>query len=235
VEEARGLASLRNTLWELQRLLGEGWLQADRTSLQLATSPEVWVDVHHFQRLLREAQATGRTPTGESVDALAQAVALYRGRLLEGLALPDCAAFSEWQSQATEQHHLQATQALERLTSALILQGRLEEALPHAQRLVALEPTHEEAHRQLIRLYAWLERWTDALRQHRHCVDMLRTGLDAPPQVETQRLLEQLQARSVPPPPRGSSPPAPEPAPPLPHSHALPAPSTVLCGRTAEL
>jgi len=204
VDEARGLGSLRTMLWELQRQLGSGWLEADRTGLQLRSEQDVWVDAHHFQRLLKDAGAAGRPPTDEQLGALHNAVALYRGRLLEGLALPDCATFDEWLSLTTERFHLLATQALERLTAALVSRGRLEEALPHAQRLVALEPTHEEAHRALIRLYAWLGRWADALRQHQHCVDVLRQELDARPQPETFRLIEQVKARSLAPPPAAS-------------------------------
>ncbi|HLL01036.1 MAG TPA: tetratricopeptide repeat protein [Myxococcaceae bacterium] len=201
VDETRGLASLRNTLWELQRLVGSGWLETDRTGVQLRSEQDVWVDAHHFQRLLKDAGATGRPASDEQLGTLHNAVALYRGRLLEGLALPDCAAFDEWLSMTTERFHLLATQALERITSALVSRGRLDEALPHAQRLLALEPTHEEAHRALIRLYAWLGRWADALRQHQHCVDVLREELDARPQPETFRLLEQVKARSLAPPP----------------------------------
>lgn len=43
-----------------------------------------------------------------------------------------------------------------RLATPLTARGRLER--PHARRLVALEPTHEEAHRALIRLDGWLGR-----------------------------------------------------------------------------
>jgi len=201
VDESRGLASLRNTLWELQRLLGEGWLEADRTGVQLRPEPEVWVDVQHFQRLLKEASTAAQPLSEEKLGALVQAVELYRGRMLQGLTLPGCASFDEWLSNVTEQQHLLATQALERLVTALTSRGRLQEALPHAQRLVLLEPTHEEAQRALIRLYAWQGRWADALRQHRHCLDVLRDELDVPPQAETNRLLEALKARSLPPPP----------------------------------
>jgi predicted ATPase/DNA-binding SARP family transcriptional activator len=236
VDEARGLASLRNTLWELQRVLGSGWVQTDRTGVQLQAEPEVWVDVQHFQRLLKEASAAGRELPEEKLDALAQAVALYRGRMLEGLTLPDCTAFDEWLSQATEKHHLLATQSLERLATTLTARGRLEEALPHAQRLVALEPTHEEAHRALIRLYGWLGRWADALRQHRHCVEVLREELGVTPEAETSRLLELLKSRTLPPPPaqapaRGA--PAPEAQ--ARRSVVLPTPATPLHGRASEL
>ncbi len=234
VDEARGLATLRTMLWELQRLLGDGVLEADRTSLQFHSSPELWVDVWHFQHLLREAAVAGRTPAGEVVAPLSQAVALYRGRLLEELSLADCASFGEWQSLATEHHHLLATQALQQLASTLISQGRLEAALPHAQQLVALEPTHEENHRLLIQLYAWLERWADALRQHRQCLDILRTELDVPPQPQTLRLLQQLQARNVPAPQIRASPPAPELARPE-HVPSLPTPDSALHGRANEL
>jgi len=237
VDEAHGLASLRTTLWALQRLLGTDWVEVERTGIQLRPEPDVWVDVHHFQRLLKEAGAAGRAPSEQQLGALCRAVELYRGRLLEGLSLPDCcSAFDEWLSLTAQRYHLLATQALERLTSALVSRGRLQEALAHAQRLVGLEPTHEDAQRVLIRLYAWLGRWADALRQHQHCVDVLREELDARPQAETVRLLEELKSRSLAPPPSAPSSGGSvllqrEPAGPV----GLPAAVTPLHGRADEL
>jgi predicted ATPase/DNA-binding SARP family transcriptional activator len=235
VDERKGLASLRTTLWTLQRQLDNDWLEADRINVRMRSEGDVWVDVHHFQRLLKEGAAAGRTPSEAELGALERAVALYRDRLLRGLALPDCAAFDEWLSMSTERHHLLATQALERLASTLVSRGRLEDALPHAQRLVELEPTHEEGHRALMRLYGWLGRWADALRQHQACLDVLREELDVPPQTETLRLLEALKARALPPAP--SAAPAvnvstPEQAP---SASALPLAATPLHGRAHEL
>jgi len=180
VDERKGLASLRTTLWALQRQLGDDWLEADRINVRLRSEEEVcWVDVHHFHRLLKEGGSKGRTPSEAELGALERAVTLYRGRMLAGLALPDCSAFDEWLSMTTERNHLLATQALERLATTLVSHGRLQEALPHAQRLVELEPSHEEGHRTLMRLYGWLGRWADALRQHQSCLDVLREELVA--------------------------------------------------------
>ena len=234
VDEHKGLASLRTTLWALQRQLGNDWLEADRINVRMRCEGDVWVDVHHFQRLLKEGSA-GRTPSEAELGALERAVTLYRDRLLRGLALPDCSVFDEWLSMSAERNHLLATQALERLTTTLVSRGRLQEALPHAQRLVELEPTHEEGHRTLMKLYGWLGRWADALRQHQACLEVLREDLDVSPQAETNRLLEALKARALPPPPSAtpgvkvSTPEQP------PSASALPAPSTPLHGRAQEL
>ncbi|WP_375772938.1 BTAD domain-containing putative transcriptional regulator [Archangium gephyra] len=237
VDETRGLASLRNTLWELQRILGNGWLQTDRTGVQLSAEPAVWVDVAQFQRLLKDAGAQGRGAE-PPLEVLAQAVELYRGRMLAGLTLPGCSAFDEWLSLTTERHHLMVTQALVRLSNTFISRGQWEEALPHAQRLVALDSTHEEAHRSLIKLYAWLGRWSDALRQYQLCVEVLRQELDVTPQAETSRLLEALKARELAPPPgvgaAGGSVPVKKEEQARP-SVVLPSPATPLYGRASEL
>jgi len=236
VDERKGLASLRTTLWALQRQLGDDWLEADRINVRLRSEEEVcWVDVHHFHRLLKEGGSKGRTPSEAELGALERAVTLYRGRMLAGLALPDCSAFDEWLSMTTERNHLLATQALERLATTLVSHGRLQEALPHAQRLVELEPSHEEGHRTLMRLYGWLGRWADALRQHQSCLDVLREELDVPPQPETLRLLEALKARALPPPPSAAPAVNVSPPPEAPSTSALPAASTPLHGRADEL
>ncbi|HYO68101.1 MAG TPA: BTAD domain-containing putative transcriptional regulator, partial [Archangium sp.] len=235
VDERKGLASLRTSLWALQRQLGDDWLEAERPHIRRRSEPEVWVDVHHFQRFLKEGGPAGRTPSEAELGALERAVNLYRGRLLEGLTLPGCSTFDEWLAPSTERHHLLATQALERLTTALVVRGRLQEALPHAQRLVELEPTHEEGHHTLMKLYGWLGRWADALRQHQSCLDVLREQLDVPPQPETLRLLEALKARALPPPPCTA--PAVHVSTPheAPGASALPPASPPLHGRAQEL
>ena len=237
VDETRGLASLRNTLWELQRILGNSWVQTDRTGVQLSPEPAVWVDVAQFQRLLKDAGAGGRGAEPQ-LEALTQAVELYRGRMLAGLTLPDCSAFDEWLSLTTEHHHLMVTQALVRLSTTFISRGQLEEALPHAQRLVALDSTNEEAHRSLIKLYGWLGRWSDALRQYQLCVEVLRQELDVTPQAETSRLLEALKARELAPPPgvgaAGGSVSVKQEVEARP-SVVLPSPATPLYGRASEL
>jgi CheY-like chemotaxis protein len=65
-----------------------------------------------------------------------------------------------------------------------------------ATRLLLLHPTHEEAHRSLIRLYARQGRREAALRQYRVCADTLWRELGAKPEPETDRVYREVLAAS---------------------------------------
>jgi len=63
------------------------------------------------------------------------------------------------------------------------------------QRLVAAEPTREESHARLIRLYALTGRRSDALDQYGQLVRLLDEELGTEPGPDTQGLYEEIRAR----------------------------------------
>ncbi len=62
----------------------------------------------------------------------------------------------------------------------------------HARRWLALDPLHEPAHRELIRLHALTGDRTAALEQYRACVRTLSRELGVAPLQETAELYEQV-------------------------------------------
>ena len=82
--------------------------------------------------------------------------------------------------------------ALGRLVRALAERGEYGRAIRHAQRWLALDPLHEPAHRELIRLYALDGDRAAALAQYRDCVRTLSQELGVPPVDETAALFEQV-------------------------------------------
>ena len=70
-EQDSAYAYLRRTLWELNQMLGKGWIEADREHVSLAPAPDLWLDTAAFQEFIH-AQSGG-------VATLSGAVALYRG------------------------------------------------------------------------------------------------------------------------------------------------------------
>ena len=79
-----------------------------------------------------------------------------------------------------------------RLVRALTERGEYGRAIRHAQRWLALDPLHEPAHRELIRLYALDGDRAAALAQYRDCVRTLSQELGVPPVDETAALFEQV-------------------------------------------
>ena len=91
---------------------------------------------------------------------------------------------------------------LERLVGACTAAGDLDRAVAHAQRWQALDPLHEPAYQELIRLLAWTGQRSAALRQYRALVRALDTELAVRPLPETTQLYDDVRAGLAPAPGR---------------------------------
>jgi adenylate cyclase len=181
-EHARN--SLRQALVALRRdLNGVGpspLIVADDT---VALDPShVRVDAVEFARLA----------AGGGVQALREAMALYRGDLLDGLAIRD-PAFEEWIAPERERLRDLAIATLERLW----LQETGEQRIAVAKRLLGLDPLREAAHRALMQAYAEQGNAAVALRQYEACRDLLRRELDVAPATETEELRRKILQNEV--------------------------------------
>jgi DNA-binding SARP family transcriptional activator len=135
------------------------------------------IDVLRFERLASR----------DAPRALKEAVALYRGDLLDGLDLSE-EPFEEWLRNERARLREHAVGILTRLASYQAEAGEVEAAIQTAVRLVGLDPLREEFHRLLISLYARRGRIGDAVQQYRACTSVLRRELGVEPTKETQRV-----------------------------------------------
>jgi DNA-binding SARP family transcriptional activator len=218
--ERQARQSLRQTMVRLRRALGERpralVAQGDTVTL---TPAAIDVDVTAFEQLVRRGTA----------EALAAAVALYQGPLLDGVhvAAPD---FEEWLESERARLAELALEALRRLVDRHIKSGRVEAAIQAAARLLALDPLQEEIHRTLMRLHARQGRRAAALRQYQSCVGVLQKELGVEPDASTRRLYLEILQRTAGPAPGGRRPA------PAPTSGVAPLTAdTPLVGREAEL
>ena len=152
----------------------------DRASVILNRT-EVAVDVQDFQQLV----AAG------SPDGLTRASDLYRGDLLEGLAVHD-PAFEEWLLFERQRLRDQARDALAKLLAHHLVGGVFDQASVAARRLLALDPLHEIAHRALMQIYAQQGQTALALKQYQLCCDALQVELGVKPETETERLYHSI-------------------------------------------
>ncbi|HEY6705968.1 MAG TPA: AAA family ATPase [Actinomycetota bacterium] len=224
-EHARG--ALRRTLSTLNKAVGPGWLAADRTTVGFART-SFWLDVAEFDGLLAGRRDHGHPPEDACpacVAPLAAAAGLHRGDFLAGFSLRDSTSFDDWQYFQAERLRRELAGALERLAKAQIGQHHWDDAVDAARRWLALDPLHEPAHRQLMRIYTWSGRRGAALRQFQACQRVLEEELGVEPLEETVAVHEAIQASRLPPPPDPVPPipPAPAPAP-------MPAPGTPVPG-----
>lgn len=131
---------------------------------------------------------------------LQRAAALYRGDFMQGFTLDGSSQFDEWQ----RFHDLTLRDAqggvLDRLVQIESAESDWDQAITDARRRLTLDPLHEPAHQQLMRVYTWAGRRTAALAQYQECTDLLLRELGEPPSPETLDLLHAITAHQLPPP-----------------------------------
>lgn len=156
-------------------------LQADRLSVQL--NPDaVGTDVAAFETALVGA----KTASGpEQTPLLSKAVAWYGGRLLPGY--DELWIVSEQQRLAERFFG-----AVRQLVSQHEQAGEVEGAIGLARRAVGIDPLHEPAHFELIRLLGATGQGAAASRQYRDLVRLLKK-VDEAPSAATRALVQQIE------------------------------------------
>jgi class 3 adenylate cyclase len=181
--ETTARMSLRQTLYALRKSLRRADgdpLHADGRTVSLDPGA-VTVDVGEFEQRVTEG-----TPS-----ALADATALYRGDLLEGLTVQE-PPFEDWLLGERERLHEVALGALARLLTHQRTAGSAQAAIQTALRLLTLDALQEPAHRVLMQLYAETGRRSAALRQYQLCLSTLQRELGTEPEKETKALYEEI-------------------------------------------
>ena len=190
-EPGKAFAYLRRTLWELNQLLGEGVVLAERESVELDPQAEMWLDVAEFRRCLTEA----RTAPAIRQSMLLRAVELYQADFLSNFRVKDAPEFDEWQFLEAENLRRDLAAVLQTLVE-LDLAGGAEpdRAITLARRWLMLDSFDETAHRALMRAYAQAGQTAAAIRQYQECVRILQADLKTAPQPETTALFEQIKS-----------------------------------------
>lgn len=220
-------AYLRRTLWEINQTLGPGWLETERDQVWLKQDGSLWVDAAAFQHTLAHFR---QSSTG--LDALAEAVTLYRDHFLAGFSLRDSESFDTWQQFHTEHFRRELAWALEQLAAGYAEQAAWETALSYAQRWLALDPLQEAAHRQLMRLYTARGDRAAAIRQYESCAHLLKTELGLTPSDDTAALWQEIRTGYQ---SQRLRPTSPRPVVASAAGHNLPTPPTPFVGRKSEL
>lgn len=200
--EEQALHSLRQTLSSLRRTVGDPgaqspFLLAERETVGLNPENLVWVDVHAFiSRLTAAYRHYQRRDQGGWVNLrrLSAALALRQGPFLTHLRLRGAPLFDEWQAITREDLDRRALQGLALLAEVYERRGEYALSRQTAQRILDIAPWDEQAHQQLIRLFALDGQRSAAQNQYRALRRMLREQLDMEPSAETAALLEQIRA-----------------------------------------
>ena len=184
--ERQARDSLKQALLRLRRILSVGTatpLVATRHSVTL--DPEiVTVDVVSFGHFLAEG----------SLEGLEQAVALYRGDLLEGIYIRD-AAYDDWLSLERQRLRGLAVDAASSLMEQSLAAGARERAAGAARCLLLLDSLNERACRALMQIHAERGERAQALKLFEKLRDRLARELSVTPEADTVDLYNALRAR----------------------------------------
>jgi predicted ATPase/DNA-binding SARP family transcriptional activator/uncharacterized protein HemY len=189
-EQAKAFSNLRVILWELRQVLGEDWLIADRETVHLNDTAEIDLDVARFLDLL--SQARQQNDASLRIPLLSDAVKLYRDHFLTGFSLKDAPNFNEWAFAESEDLRRKLAEALTTLSEDHSALGQVDQAIPYARRLIALDPLNESSHRQLMEVYWQAGQHSAALKQYQACEQILRKELNLDPQPETRALYKKI-------------------------------------------
>jgi len=218
--------NLRQTVHTARRAfdpsMGTRYLASRDESLVLCPKSSLWVDVDAFEEAARSARRS-REPALYRV-----ALDLYTGELLP------TDRYEEWAEEPRrrlQQRYLSLLLGLAHLHEEL---ADYDSAIEALRRVVSEEPTREEAHAELMRLYALVGNNQEALAQYGRLEATLSRALGTKPTASSRALKEEIRAGRFPL-TEGRSLDSPPEVPPDAAKHNLPATRSSFVGRETEL
>jgi len=195
-DQSNARASLRRTLYVVNKNVGEEILLTSGETIYLNPKIDTWTDVETFQRNIGECNIEGAPSIdldANCIASLENAVALYKGDFLAGFSLLDSPGFDEWQFFEAENLRGLLSLVLKQLVSTYESQGDISRAIHHARHWLSLDTMHEPAHRLLMELYEKSGQHAAALRQYKECRRILDQEFGVTPQLETNELYENIR------------------------------------------
>jgi predicted ATPase/DNA-binding SARP family transcriptional activator/DNA-binding CsgD family transcriptional regulator len=188
--------NLRQTLHVARRTLhpdpeiNSRYLSVSGEQLVMCPEGQFWVDVEAFEETADTARRS------KDPGAYRAAIELYSGELL-----PED-RYEEWAESRRQELRQRFISLLIELAGLYEERGTEEEDLAQAvqalKRVLAEEPTNEEAHVGLMRLHAFSGRSGEALRQYVRLSEALSSELSVEPSASTRAISEEIAAGRFP-------------------------------------
>ncbi|MCB0165537.1 MAG: hypothetical protein KDI79_15005 [Anaerolineae bacterium] len=175
-DETNARNNLRQALWRLRKLLGDGFFLADKVSVGFNHQADYRLDAKQLQADIDD---------NTSIETLIQMVAVYEDKLLPGF-------YDSWVT--LEQERLQAVyeDRMQLLLTRLVETVRWRETREWAEQWIAQGLTPEPAYRALMTAQAALGDLTGVATVYQRCRDALDEELGVEPSAETQVLFQKL-------------------------------------------
>lgn len=194
--------NFRQALYNLRQSINDAsahppYLHITRDEIQFNTASKFTLDVASFNAHLAATANHSHSRMDECAvcaPRLQQAVDLYRGKFLQEFFLEDSAEFEEWALARREELHQHALEALNDLANYYEHNGDLSAARRCAMRQLELDPWSEQAHRQLMRVFAFEGQIGSAIAQYEACHRVLADEMGVEPSSETRELYEKIKS-----------------------------------------
>lgn len=189
------LHRLRESLDSTEPTLSDGIFGVTRETVQI-NRMAVDVDVARFVALLEMCELHPHRLLHLCPSCLAQldeAAALYEGELLAGLSIGDAPGFEQWELARRAEMEQRVLTLFYRLADAFEQLGDYERGLFFAHRQLAIDPYREEAHRQVMHLYARRGERAAALAHFERARRLLADELGVAPAPATVALAEEVR------------------------------------------
>ena len=186
--EAQARQRLRSALWKIRTSFSDSGIEVlDQHPewVAVAEGVAIWVDVVAYRQLVASTGLSDSAIPG----LLMAADELYRGDFLPG-------HYEDWVFEEQEELRSLHRELLRQLMKFRESEGRYEQSLLIAQRMLAITQLDEATHRDVMRLNAILNRPEDANRVYRGLKGLLKYELGTEPSQETERLADDI-ARQV--------------------------------------
>ena len=112
---------------------------------------------------------------------------------MNGFCLADSDLFEDWLRVERDKYLRQVIAATQQLASIYEWRGELEPAVNYARRLLELDPFHEQAQQQVMRLMASMDLRAEVCVHYEKFRKFLETELGVEPEEETVHLYEQIK------------------------------------------
>lgn len=183
LDEPHARNALSQALYVLRTALGERAILSRGDGEVGLNTDVVWCDVPAFDTALHAGRPT-------------EALALYRGDLLDGLFVSGAPDFERWLDREREHLRRRAAEAASHAADAEEREGHAAGVVRWARRAVEIAPYEEAPVRRLIESLDRAGDRADAIREYLIFRQRLKTDLNVEPSPETLALVEHIRTRA---------------------------------------
>ena len=181
--------NLRREIYILRDALGGNIVQVDGENIGLNPKVQLWIDTDEFDVCFPNHDASQPNP-----ERLIQCLELVRGSFMEGLRLPDCPAFEEWQFFKGQALKKDLLGLLDRLVAIYSQASDYPAALQYARLAASQDGFDEQRQARLIELYALNRETEAALHHYEQFTHLLEKELNAAPSEDLVSFVQSIKA-----------------------------------------